>query len=300
MSNQAKKNLLLMDINSHLSRAYHSALNQGLNELEGAYYEGKPRFMIPQALNLIENEINKISRMGRKPDYICLVMDASGDNFRHELYPEYKANRPDRDEDYVLQREEILEILNYKGYSIIREEGVEADDVITTITKKAESVPNLDITIGTDDKDLFYLISDKTRVFRGKVNKMYDREACIKEKGVPPEKILDFLTLDGDKVDNITGVPQLGEKTIPRVLEKYSVEQLLENPELLEDKDLKVRGSKNIVKYIKENKEFISLMKKLVEMKEDLELGVALKNFKKKYEDQNKLSNKMKSLGMKH
>tara|TARA_E500000081_G_C6059576_1_gene317694 strand:+ start:144 stop:1046 length:903 start_codon:yes stop_codon:yes gene_type:complete len=300
MSNQPKKNLLLMDINSHLSRAYHSALRQGLNELEGAYYEGKPRFMIPQALNLIENEINKISRMGRKPDYICLVMDASGDNFRHELYPEYKANRPDRDEDYVIQREEILEILNYKGYSIIREEGVEADDVITTITKKAESVPNLDITIGTDDKDLFYLISDKTRVFRGKVNKMYDREACIKEKGVPPEKILDFLTLDGDKVDNITGVPQLGEKTIPRVLEKYSVEQLLENPELLEDKDLKVRGSKNIVKYIKENKEFISLMKKLVEMKEDLELGVALKNFKKKYEDQNKLSNKMKSLGMKH
>jgi len=300
MSNQPKKNLLLMDINSHLSRAYHSALRQGLNELEGAYYEGKPRFMIPQALNLIENEINKISRMGRKPDYICLVMDASGDNFRHELYPEYKANRPDRDEDYVIQREEILEILNYKGYSIIREEGVEADDVITTITKKAESVPNLDITIGTDDKDLFYLISDKTRVFRGKVNKMYDREACIKEKGVPPEKILDFLTLDGDKVDNITGVPQLGEKTIPRVLEKYSVEQLLENPELLEDEDLKVRGSKNIVKYIKENKEFISLMKKLVEMKEDLELGVALKNFKKKYEDQNKLSNKMKSLGMKH
>tara|TARA_Y100000588_G_scaffold58958_1_gene57623 strand:- start:44494 stop:45396 length:903 start_codon:yes stop_codon:yes gene_type:complete len=300
MSNQPKKNLLLMDINSHLSRAYHSALRQGLNELEGAYYEGKPRFMIPQALNLIENEINKISRMGRKPDYICLVMDASGDNFRHELYPEYKANRPDRDEDYVIQREEILEILNYKGYSIIREEGVEADDVITTITKKAESVPNLDITIGTDDKDLFYLISDKTRVFRGKVNKMYDREACIKEKGIPPEKILDFLTLDGDKVDNITGVPQLGEKTIPRVLEKYSVEQLLENPELLEDKDLKVRGSKNIVKYIKENKEFISLMKKLVEMKEDLELGVALKNFKKKYEDQNKLSNKMKSLGMKH
>lgn len=300
MSNQPKKNLLLMDINSHLSRAYHSALRQGLNELEGAYYEGKPRFMIPQALNLIENEINKISRMGRKPDYICLVMDASGDNFRHELYPEYKANRPDRDEDYVIQREEILEILNYKGYSIIREEGVEADDVITTITKKAESVPNLEITIGTDDKDLFYLISDKTRVFRGKVNKMYDREACIKEKGVPPEKILDFLTLDGDKVDNITGVPQLGEKTIPRVLEKYSVEQLLENPELLEDKDLKVRGSKNIVKYIKENKEFISLMKKLVEMKEDLELGVALKNFKKKYEDQNKLSNKMKSLGMKH
>ena len=282
MSNQPKKNLLLMDINSHLSRAYHSALRQGLNELEGAYYEGKPRFMIPQALNLIENEINKISRMGRKPDYICLVMDASGDNFRHELYPEYKANRPDRDEDYVIQREEILEILNYKGYSIIREEGVEADDVITTITKKAESVPNLDITIGTDDKDLFYLISDKTRVFRGKVNKMYDREACIKEKGVPPEKILDFLTLDGDKVDNITGVPLLGEKTIPRVLEKYSVEQLLENPELLEDKDLKVRGSKNIVKYIKENKEFISLMKKLVEMKEDLELGVALKNFKKK------------------
>ena len=60
MSNQPKKNLLLMDINSHLSRAYHSALRQGLNELEGAYYEGKPRFMIPQALNLIENEINKI------------------------------------------------------------------------------------------------------------------------------------------------------------------------------------------------------------------------------------------------
>ena len=74
----------------------------------------------------------------------------------------------------------------------------------------------------------------------------------------------------------------------------------LESKKKLEDEDLKVRGSKNIVKYIKENKEFISLMKKLVEMKEDLELGVALKNFKKKYEDQNKLSNKMKSLGMKH
>jgi DNA polymerase-1 len=300
MNNEPKKNLLLMDINSHLSRAYHKALSKGLNELEGAYYEGKPRYIIPQAINLIENEIQKISRMGRKPDYICLIMDASGKNFRHELYPEYKANRPDRDEDYVIQREEILEILNYKGYSIIREEGVEADDVITTITKKAENVPNLNVTVATDDKDLLYLISDKTRLFRGKINKMYDIEACIKEKGVPPEKILDYLTLNGDKADNITGVPRLGEKTIPKVLEKYSVDQILENPEILEDQDLKVRGSKNIIKYIKENKEFISLMKKLVEMKEDLELGVALKNFKKKYEDQNKLSNKMKSLGMKH
>lgn len=300
MSNKPLKNLLLVDVNSHLSRAYHSAKTQGLHEMDSAYYEGKPKFMIPQALNLIENEINKIKKLGVEPHYICIVMDAPGKNFRHDLYPEYKVDRAEREQDFVIQREEVLEILKLKGYLIIREPKVEADDVITTISKKTDNIPQLATYVLTDDKDMFCLINDKTFIFRGKVNKLYDREACIKEKGVPPEKILDYLTLDGDSVDNIDGVPNLGKKTIPRILEKYTVDQLLNDPDLLEDEDLKVRGSANIVKYLKENKDFVKLMKQLVGLKEDLELGIVLKNMVKKYEDQPKLSKKMKSLGMNH
>ena len=300
MAQQPAKNLFLIDVNSHLSRAYHSAKAQGLHEMEAAYFEGKPRYMIPQALTLIENEMKKLQRLGVSPDYICIVMDAEGENFRHILYPDYKANRPEREEDFKIQREEVLEILQLKGYSMIREPNVEADDVIGTISKKADKIPNLNTYILTDDKDMLYLVNDSTFVFRGKVNRLYDRDLVIKEKGVPPEKIIDYLTLDGDDVDNIDGVPNLGKKTIPRVLEKYNIDEILENPEVLEDADLKVKGSKKIVEYIKKNKEFVKLMKQLVELKEDLELGVTLKQFVKKYEDKSNLSNKMKSLGMKH
>jgi DNA polymerase-1 len=299
MNQEPCKNLLLIDINSHLSRAYHSCVSRELNILEGSYYGGNARFMINPAINLIQNEIKKLEKRGIKADYICLVMDASGKNFRHDLYPQYKANRPERDADYISQREEILDILAYKGYSIIRENGVEADDVITTITKKANKVANLNTYVLTDDKDMFYLINEKTFLFRGKIDKMYDRQACIDEKGVPPEKMVDFLTLDGDKADNIIGIPRLGEKTIPRILKKYSIDQIIENPELLKDQDLKVSGSAGIIKYLKENKEFVKLMKKIVEMKEDLVLGVSLKHFKMKYQNEDGLINKGKKLGMK-
>lgn len=295
-------NLVIADINSHLHRAYHRAIEQKLHEQPNAFVNGRPVYMINQGVNIIENELQKVSTYLKEPiDYVALVIDSKAKNFRHDLYEHYKANRPPSDPDFNSMVNDIIDILKLKGYFILCVDGVEADDVINSITHKSSKVPNLNTYILTGDKDLFSLIQDNVKLFNGKENIMYDIHNCAQKQGVPPYKILDYLTFLGDKADNIIGVKGCGEATAKAILQKYTFDDIMNNPELINDSELDIkRGRKSIIEYINTNKDLIGLMRKLILMKEDLELGFTLKQLSIKHIQQNNpaIEQKFQSLGI--
>ena len=190
----------------------------------------------------------------------------------------------------------IYKILSLKGYYTIRKDGVEADDVIGTLTKKTEKL-GMNVYLATDDKDFFQLVSNNVKVYRGKMNKLYGINEVIEQQGVEPSKVLDYLTMDGDKADNVIGIPNCGEKTCIKILEHYNLNEILENPELLL-KIEKLRGAKKMVEYIKGNTDFIKLMKTMVTLKDDLDMGFSLKDLIKKEEDVDKLTFAYQSIGL--
>jgi DNA polymerase-1 len=289
-----EKNLFLLDINSHINRAFHKAKSNGDDEKDEAFFEGKPNYAIEKALNLIENEI---SRVGVRPDYIACILDHRGKNFRHELYPNYKANRDPTDPELAFMRECIFKLLHLKGYHLIRKSGVEADDVIGTLATKA-SAAGINTYILARDKDMFYLINENTYIFDGYTDVLYDIEGCIKKRGVHPSQMTDFLTMDGDKTDNIIGIPNCGVKTAISILKQNTLSEIIENPNLLKNKDIKIKGREKMINYIKENKSFILLMHTIVQLKDDLDLKCNLKDFIKNAEKTKDIELAFKSLGV--
>lgn len=273
------KNLVIADINSHLHRAFHRALSKKSHELPNAFVNGKPVYMINDGVNIIENEIENLCKhIKEEIHYVALILDSKSKTFRHDLYPEYKANRPPSDPHFNSMVKDIVEILKLKGYFLLSVDGVEADDVINSICQKSSKVQNLNTYILTGDKDLFSLIRNNVKLFDGKFDKIFDINNCEERQGVPPHKVLDYLTFLGDKADNIIGVTGCGDTTAKAILDKYTFEDIMSNPDLILDPDLNIkRGRKNIIEYIKNNQDIIGLMRKLIIMKEDLDLGFTLK-----------------------
>ena len=203
-----KPTLFLVDGSSYLYRAFHALPN--LNNSRG-----EPTGALLGVANMIKRLLNE-----ENPDHIAVVFDARGPTFRHEIYPEYKANRPPMPADLRKQVEQILEFTRMLGLPLLQVEGVEADDVIGTLSKAAEAA-GMDCVISTGDKDLAQLVSDRTTLINTMTNSRMDR-AGVKEKfGVTPEQIVDFLALTGDTSDNIPGVEKCGPKTAAKWLDKY-------------------------------------------------------------------------------
>ena len=301
---QPKKNLVIFDISSHFHRAFESVKSRGGREEYGAFFNNKPNYMIKKALEMVDSEFLKLKRQANvNPDYIVIVLDHAGKNFRHDLYPEYKGTRPPSDPEYNFMRDCCAKLLKLKGYYVIIKPDVEADDVIATIATKAKKTGLLNIYICSGDKDMFDLIDDSTYVFCGAENKnqgvLYDIQGCLNKKGVLPSKINDYLVMDGDRVDNVIGIPNVGPKKIPKILEHYTLSEIIEDPQLLNQDKIDIVGKKGVIKYIEENKEFIKLMQKIVTMDKNLDLKVNLKHFIKKYEDVESVNNAYKSLGLK-
>ena len=135
-----EKNLIVMDISSHFHRSFEMVVARGEKEKPQSYFNGKPNYMIKATLNLINNEIKKLNV---NPDYIVCVLDADGDNFRHRLYPDYKGTRPPSDKEYNFMKKCCEKLLQLKGYYVIKQPDVEADDVIATIVTKTKAVKNI-------------------------------------------------------------------------------------------------------------------------------------------------------------
>ena len=203
------KSLVLIDGSSYLYRAFYAlpGLTAPSGQPTGAIYG-----VLTMLHKLIKDE---------RPNLLGIVFDAPGKTFRHELFPEYKAHRSSTPEDLIIQIEPLLTAIENLGLPLIRVNGVEADDVIGTLAKKAEQ-RGMNTLIATGDKDFTQLVSDKITLLDTMKNRLTDRSAVIEKFGLPPEQIVDFLTLSGDASDNIPGVPKVGPKTAVKWLQQYS------------------------------------------------------------------------------
>ena len=203
------KSLVLIDGSSYLYRAFYAlpGLTAPSGQPTGAIYG-----VLMMLHKLIKDE---------RPNLLGIVFDAPGKTFRHELFPEYKANRARTPEDLIIQIEPLLAAIENLGLPLIRVNGVEADDVIGTLAKEAEQ-RGMNTLIATSDKDFTQLVSDKITLLDTMKNRLTDRSGVIEKFGLPPEQIIDFLTLSGDASDNIPGVPMVGPKTAVKWLQQYS------------------------------------------------------------------------------
>ncbi len=202
------KTLLLVDGSSYLYRAFHA-----MPDLRSP--EGAPTGAIHGMINMLRKLRNDYPAA-----YMACVFDAKGKTFRDDLYPEYKAHRPSMPEDLARQIEPIHEAVRALGWPILMVEGVEADDVIGTLAVQAVE-HGMEAVVSTGDKDLAQLVNDHVTLINTMSNEKLDRAGVIAKFGVPPERIVDYLTLIGDSVDNVPGVDKVGPKTAVKWLTQY-------------------------------------------------------------------------------
>jgi DNA polymerase-1 len=209
--------LLLVDGSSYLYRAFHA-----LPDLRSP--EGFPTGAMHGMVNMLRR-----LRADYPAAYIACVFDASGKTFRDDLYPEYKATRASMPDDLRKQIEPIHEAVRYMGWPILMVDGVEADDVIGTLAVQA-AARGMNTIVSTGDKDLAQLVNDKVMLINTMTNDKLDEAGVIAKFGVPPNRIIDYLTLIGDTVDNVPGVNKCGPKTAVKWLTLHgSLDGVIEN-----------------------------------------------------------------------
>jgi DNA polymerase-1 len=166
--------------------------------------------------------INMLRRMRKEvtAEYSACVFDAKGKTFRDDWYPDYKANRPSMPDDLSRQIEPIHVAVRALGWPLLMIDGVEADDVIGTLSTEAEK-RGMNVIVSTGDKDLAQLVSDHVTLINTMTNEKLDRAGVLAKFGVPPERIVDYLSLIGDTVDNVPGVEKCGPKTALKWLTQY-------------------------------------------------------------------------------
>jgi DNA polymerase-1 len=211
------KTLLLVDGSSFLYRAFHA-----MPDLRNRH--GEPTGAIYGVLNMLRK-----LRHDYPANYSLCVFDAKGKTFRDELYPQYKAHRPSMPDDLAQQIEPLHQAIAAAGWNILAQEGVEADDVIGTLVQQAAQDGARSI-VATGDKDLAQLVNEHVTLVNTMSNETLDVPGVSAKFGVPPERIVDYLTLTGDVVDNVPGVEKVGPKTAAKWLGKYgTLDNLLQH-----------------------------------------------------------------------
>ena len=224
--------------------------------------------------------ISMIKRLQKDyPDaQMVAVFDAKGKTFRNDMYPEYKAHRPPMPDELREQIEPIHNIIRAMGLPLLIIDGVEADDVIGTLAVQAES-SGCQVIVSTGDKDMAQLVDSHVSLINTMTNTFLDVEGVKEKFGVPPEHIIDYLALMGDKVDNIPGVPKVGEKTaVGLVAGLGSLEDIYANLDKV--KDLAFRGAKTMAVKLEEHQEQAFLSKQLATIKCDVALEQPLGELK--------------------
>ncbi len=262
--------LLLVDGSSYLYRAFHAlpALNNAAGEPTGAVHG-------------VLNMLNKLLRES-SATHIAVVFDAPGKTFRDELFAEYKANRPPMPGDLRLQVQPLLDAIEASGLPLLRIKGVEADDVIGTLSQQARAA-GMSVTIVTGDKDMAQLVDEQVCLLdtmpRGpsRSPRQTDAAGVMERFGVRAEQIIDYLALVGDSSDNIPGVPKVGEKTAVALLQHYdhTDDILADLPGVAE---LSIRGAKALAKRLDENRELLALSRDLATIRCDLDLDIQPKD----------------------
>jgi DNA polymerase-1 len=266
---------VLVDGSSYLYRAFFSPphLTNSAGEATGAVYG---------VVNMLKSLMRQFN-----PTHIVVVFDAKGKTFRDDMYGDYKANRPSMPDDLRTQIEPLHAVIKAMGLPILIVDGVEADDVIGTLSKQA-SEKGIKTLISTGDKDMAQLVDENTLLINTMTDTVLDVQGVNDKFGIPPELIIDYLALMGDKVDNIPGVPGVGEKTALAMLQGIgSMDAIYENLEKLAP--LGFRGSKTMAKKMADNEEMARLSYLLATIKLDVELSVKYEDFTHGEQDSDEL-----------
>lgn len=247
--------LLLVDGSSYLYRAFHA-----LPDLRNS--AGEPTGAVRGVLSMLRR-----LESDYKAEYRACVFDAKGKTFRDDWFPDYKAQRPSMPDDLRAQIEPLHEAVKAEGWPLLVEDGVEADDVIGTLTRQAVEA-GWDVVISTGDKDLTQLVQPGVRWVNTMSEEVLDEAGVTAKFGVPPNRIVDYLTLIGDTVDNVPGVEKCGPKTAVKWLTEYgTLDKLIANAD-------KVGGK--VGENLRKHLDFLPLGRRLVTVVTDLSLPVAL------------------------
>ncbi|MDR0305952.1 MAG: DNA polymerase I [Chitinispirillales bacterium] len=251
-----EKKLYLIDGHALAYRAYYAlAKNQLVNS------KGIPT----SAVYGFANYLLRLIDVYNCP-YMAVVMDSSQPTFRHEAYPQYKANRKQMPEDLKTQIPYINELISAFNIPVVMRDGLEADDLIAVLTHKA-TASGFDVFLVTKDKDLMQLVSPNVTMLAPEgtgVFQTFGPDEVYAKMGIKPEQIVDYLALIGDSSDNIPGVPNIGPKSAVKILEKADVDQILADPAVLE--------SPKLISKIEEYKEQLRISKMLATLKTDVDV----------------------------
>ena len=272
------KRLLLIDGSSYLFRAYYAlpALNNEAGVPTGAMYG---------VLNMLKKTLEDESC-----SHIAVVFDSKGKNFRHDLYPNYKANRGQMPEDLAVQIEPLHQMIEAMGVPLIKHLGVEADDIIGTLVELARA-QGFQCVISTGDKDFAQLVGSGVTLLNTMSQTRMDEAGVIKKFGVMPNQIIDYLALVGDSVDNIPGIPKVGPKTAAKWLTTYgSVAKLIEHADDIKGK---------VGEYLRDNLAQLVLAQQLVTIRCDVALDVVLDQLQLVQPDSDALIDFYKTYGFK-
>lgn len=260
MSILAENPLVLVDGSSYLYRAFH-AFPPLTNE------QGEPTGAMFGVLNMLRSLIQQV-----QPSHLAVVFDAKGKTFRDEMFSQYKAHRPPMDENLKCQIAPLHAIIQALGIPLLVVEGVEADDVIGTLAKKA-SQAGRKVLISTGDKDMAQLVNTHITLINTMTNTLLDEAGVVEKYGIPPHLMIDFLALMGDSSDNIPGVKGVGEKTALALLKGVGNLQ-----DIYQDLDkvsaLSLRGAKSVAKKLAEDKDNALLSYRLATIRTDVDLAV--------------------------
>ena len=214
-----KKTLLLVDGSSYLYRAFHA-----MPDLRNA--QGEPTGALYGVVNMLRKLVSDY-----KAEYAACIFDARGKTFRDDLYPEYKSHRPPMPEDLAAQIEPIHRAVRALGWPVLAIEGVEADDVIGTLACRAAE-RGVHTVVSTGDKDLAQLVNSHVTLVNTMSGEVLDEAGVVNKFGVPPDRIVDYLMLVGDTVDNVPGVTKVGPKTAAKWITEFgSIDKLVEGAE---------------------------------------------------------------------
>ena len=269
--------LVLVDGSSYLYRAFHAMYKADLRNSAG-----EPTGAIRGVTAMLRRLLADYPT-----SHIAVVFDAKGKTFRDEIYEQYKANRPPMPDDLRPQVEPIYDIIRAMGLPLLCIDGVEADDVIGTLTHQATE-KGLDVVVSTGDKDMAQLVNHHVTLVNTMTETVLDSDGVKDKFGLPPELIIDFLALMGDKVDNIPGVPGVGEKTALALLQNLgSIKDIYANLEAVRDLDF--RGAKKMPEKLADNKDMAELSYQLATIKCDVELDIEVEQLKHQPQDQQAL-----------
>jgi DNA polymerase-1 len=260
--------LVLVDGSSYLYRAFHAMpmLTSSKGEPTGAAYG------IANMLRRLRAELPSV--------YFVVVFDAPGPTFRDEIYPEYKANRPPMPDELRAQIEPIHALVEALGLPLLEVSGVEADDVIGTLARRAMDA-GIEVMMSTGDKDMAQLVTPSITLANTMDGTALDPAGVEEKFGVPPERIVDYLALVGDKVDNVPGVPKVGPKTAVKWLSTYgSLDGVVEHADEI--------GGK-VGEYLRASLEQLSLSRELVTIRVDVDLDLELEELRPRPPDVQRL-----------